>query len=317
MQQKVWEIKDPGAYLGKKKTSTRETPAPRQEKDPAAAYSRSLLFWGLGQLYNDQVVKGTVFMVAMVLAAFGAVLSAVYRHELYTFLLSRNISRSGMFLASEIILLALLLFSVSNAADAYRTAARTRRSRFRGVTSRVTPFLSSLLLPGWGQFLNGQPIKGSIFSVLAVIVGFSVFSVVLTFLVWPLLDGSDALFTVEEIFAVCLLLAPFMPLLWTFGAWDALKVSREELLKEPLWERIKAAYYRGRTQGIVRGIFPQIRGTFLLVLLLAIFVLVVMYWFPAEYYTKQLMSVQKLLGDRGFSIVPELISRLLETAGWK
>ncbi|MHB8846636.1 MAG: hypothetical protein ACYC7L_18025 [Nitrospirota bacterium] len=311
-QQKVWEIKDPGTYLRKEKTSTREL---RQEKDPAQAYSKSIVAWGLGQLYNDQVVKGAVFLVAMVLAVFGIVLGVIYRGEIYQFMLDRGMSRSSAFLALEVALFTALLFWVSNAVDAYRGAARTRKTRFRGVTSRVTPFLGSLAVPGWGQFLNGQPLKGSIFSVLAVIAGFSVLSVVLTNLAWPLLDGGDARFTVEEISTVCLFITPLAPLLWAFGAYDALKVSREELLKEPLWERIKAAYYRGRTQGFVRGIFPQIRRTAVLVLLLAIFVIVVRYWSPAEFYIGELKSMQKLLDDRGMSIVPELIGRLLEAMG--
>ena len=310
MQQKVWVIKDPEAYLGKKKTG-RATPPPQEEKDPAQAYSKSMLAWGLGQLYNDQLEKGAAFLFLMLLMFGGTVLGMIYRDEIYQFLLSHGISRSRAYLATEVLLFAALLFWVSNAIDAYRGAARTRRTRFRGVTSRVTPFLGSLLVPGWGQFLNGQPIKGSIFSVLAVIASFSVFSVVLTFLVWPLLDGGDARFTVEGISAVCLFITPLVPLLWTFSAYDALKVSHEELLKEPLGERIKAAYYRARNQGIVRGIFPQIRGTFLLVLLLAIFVIVVIYWFPAEYYLRQLRSLHKLLGDRGLSIVPALIDNLL------
>lgn len=312
-QQKVWEIKDPGTYLKKKRTSTREQ---RQEKDPAAAYSRSILAWGLGQLYNDQVIKGTVFMVAMVLAIFGMVLGIIYRDEIYQFMLGRGISRSSAFLAGEAVLFAALLFWLSNAIDAYRGAARTRRTPFRGVTSRVTPCLGSLFVPGWGQFLNGQPVKGSIFSILAVMAGFSVLSVILTYLAWPFLESGDARFTVEEISAVSLLFLPLAPLLWTFGAYDALKVSHEELLKEPLWERTKAAYYRGRTQGVVRGIFPQIRRTLILVLLLAVFVIIVTFWSPAEFYAGLLKSLRKLLDDRGFAIVPELIDRLLESAGW-
>lgn len=188
------------------------------------------------------------------------------------------------------------LFWVSNAAEAYRTAARTLKSRFPGVPSRFTPFLGSLLVPGWGQFLNGQPVKGSLFSVLAVITGFSVLSVILTFLAWPRLDAGDARFIIEGIAAVCQLLVPLAPLLWIFSAHDAYKVSREELLKEPLWERIKAAYYRGRTQGLVRGLFPQIMGTFLLVVFLVVLMIVVHYWFPAGFYAKQLSSSRRCRG---------------------
>ena len=312
--EKVWEIKNPEEYLGKKASVKRKAP-PREEKDPAAAYSRSMLAWGLGQLYNDQLVKGTVFLVSMVLMCFAVVLGIIYREELYQLLLSRGISRSRAFLAAELVLFLAILFWISNAADAYRGAARTRRTRFTGVPSRITPLLGSLAVPGWGQFLNGQPVKGSLFSVLTVVTDFSVLSVLFTFLAWPVLDAGDDRFLAEGISAACLFLVPLAPLLWTFSAYDAFKVSREELFKEPLWERIKAAYYRGRTQGWVRGVFPQIKGTFALVLFLVFFVIVVTYWFPVEFYARLLRSLQKLLIERGMTIVPELIGKALSLMG--
>jgi hypothetical protein len=40
-------------------------------------------------------------------------------------------------------------------------------------------------------------------------------------------------------------------------------------------------------------------------------VIVVHYWFPLGFYAKLLTSVQSLLRDRGMTIVPELIDRLL------
>ena len=308
--EKVWEIKDPESYLRKKPTGPR--PAPREEKDPSKAYNLSMFYWGGGQLYNDQLVKGAVFLVSQALVLAGAVLFVIYDHELLRFLRASGPPLSSMFLVGEALLFLLILFWVSNAADAYRIAARTRKTRFRGTNSRVAPFLGSLVVPGWGQFLNGQPIKGSLFSVLAVIESFSILSVAFAFLAWPLLDSGNARFVSEEIFAVCLIIAPTAPLVWTLSAYDAFKVSHDDLLKEPLWERIKAAYYRGRTQGWVRGVFPQIKGTFLLVLFLTFFVIVVYYWFPTGFYAKLLASMQALLRDRGMTIVPELIGKLLE-----
>jgi len=308
---KVWEIKDPKAYLRKKKAPTGPRPAPREQKDPARAYNLSMFYWGGGQLYNDQLKKGGIFMVLMLLMFGGTVLGIIYRVELDQFLRGLGIPRSRTFLAAEFLLFLVLLFWVSNAADAYRTAARTRKTRFPGVSSRVMPLLCSLAVPGWGQFLNGQPIKGSIFSSLAVIGSFSAFTVILTFLAWPLLDEGDARFLAEGIAAVCLVIVPFVPLLWTFSAYDALKVSNDDLLKEPLWERIKAAYYRGRTQGLVRGVFPQIKGTFILVLVLAFLMIVVHYGFPTGFYARLLASVQALLRDRGMTIIPDLIEKVL------
>lgn len=313
--EKVWEVKDPDALLRDlKKKRTTEQPL-REEKDPAGAYSRSLLVWGLGQLYNDQLGKGASFMVAMMLLAGGVVLGVIYRDEFHRFLLGRGISRASAFLAAEAALCAVLLFWTFNAADAYHAAARTRRKRFSGVPSRVTPFLGSLCFPGWGQYLNGQPLKGALFAGLTVLGSFSILSAALTFLVWPALEASDARFLIEGISAVALFAVPAVPLLWAVGCYDALAVSREELLKEPLWERLKAAYYRGRTQGWVRGVFPNIRRVFLAALILAVLVLAVSFWFPKDFYAGLLRSLQRLLAERGMTILPELITRSLEAMG--
>ena len=205
--EKVWEIKDPDVYMRKKKTPSGSRPAPAEQKDPAKAYNLSMFYWGGGQLYNDQLVKGAVFLVSLLLVIAGIVLFVIYDDELLQFLREHGISLSDAFLGGEVALFCIILFWVSNAADAYRTASRTRKKRFPGVSSRVTPFLGSLVVPGWGQFLNGQPIKGSLYSVLAVIGLFSILSVVLTFLAWPLLDASDTRFLVEGISAVCLLVS--------------------------------------------------------------------------------------------------------------
>ncbi len=310
--EKVWEIKDPDSYLSRKKV--RKGP-PVAEKDPAKAYNRSLLYWGGGQIYNDQPAKGAAFLMIMVFLFAVAVLLFTNYDQLIPVLRERGIGLSDAFLALEAALFLIILFWAFNASDAYHVARRSRQTPFRGVDSKITPLLGSLLLPGWGQFLNGQQFKGSIYTGFGVIGIFSVLSVLLTYLAWPLLDASDSRFLVESIFAVSLLIVPFVPLLHAVSAFDALKVSLDDLKKEPLWERIKAAYYRGRTQGLVRGVFPWIKGAALLVLVLTFSAIVVGYWFPKEFYTLQVTNVKRMLSERGMIIIPELLNRLLAWMG--
>ncbi len=309
MAEKVWEIKDPDTYL-RKKTRVRKG-LPVDLKNPAKACSLSLLYWGGGQLYNDQIGKGAVLLIMMVLLLVFAVLGATNFEELLKFLHESKISLSDAFLYLEGALFLVILIWIFSAGDAYHHARRSWKTPFRGVSSKVTPVLASLVLPGWGQFLNGQQIKGSIYSGLSVVGIFSVLSVVLTFLVWPLLDASDARFLAEGIFSVCVVVIPFYILFWLFSAYDALAVSLDDLKKEPFWERIKAAYYRGRTQGWVRGVFPQIKGTLLLILVLAFLAIVVSYGFPKSFYTEQLTDVKRMLSQRGMAILPGLIDRML------
>jgi len=58
-------------------------------------------------------------------------------------------------------------------------------------------------------------------------------------------------------------------------------------------------------------VFPQVKGTFLLVLFLAFFVIVVNYWFPKGYYVEQLTHLRASLAKQGMIIMPELIGRIL------
>ena len=106
--EKVWEIKDPESYLRKKPTGPR--PVPRVEKDPSKAYNLSMFYWGGGQLYNDQLVKGAVFLVTQALILAGAVLFVIYDDELLRFLRASGASLSSMFLGGEALIFCILLF---------------------------------------------------------------------------------------------------------------------------------------------------------------------------------------------------------------
>ncbi len=307
--EKVWEIKDPESYLKPRKTKRRRQA--RVEKNPARAYTLSLLWWGSGQSYNEEHGKALVLQVLLIALIVGAVVAVIYSDHLLPFLQTHNIAPSQSFLFAEILFFVLLVLWVANAGDAYRTAARSRSTRFPGTKSRVFPCLCSLLFPGWGQFLNGQPLKGAVFSALTVFALFAAVSIPATLLLWPALEASNVRTLVESIFTVAAFYAPLIPLLWLFSAYDALKVSVDELKKEPLWERIKAANNRRRTQGWVQGVFPQIRSTLLLVLCLAVLLLIISHILPARFYADLLTAVSSSLRRQGMTVLPEIIDRIV------
>jgi TM2 domain-containing membrane protein YozV len=312
--EKVWEIKNPAEYLKPRKTRSLTGPPRREEKNPARAYTLSLLIWGMGQNYNDQRGKGLLFQLSMIFFCTAVVLAVFFFDLLIRTLRSYGMSAAHAFILAEALLLCVLVFWKGVAGNAYHVAAKTRSAPFRGVQSRVSPFLCSLLIPGWGQFLNGQPVKGSIFSGLSVLGLFSLVSVPSILLVWPSLEASDARYFIEELFALAALFSLFVPFIWLFGCYDALRVSLDDLKKEPLWERIKAANNRRRTQGWVQGVFPGIKTTLLLGLFLAFAVIAVYYYFPKDYYIRLLDLTRARLAGQGMTIVPEFIVRLLSLA---
>jgi len=310
--EKVWVIETPQERLRKRRRSHEQEWGPSVEKDPAKAYTRSLIFWGWGQLYTDQLVKGTVFMSVMLLCCAGAVLGIAYADSLLPVLRSWGHSSATLLLAAEGLFFCLLIFWTYNAGDAYHAAVKTRKRPFPGVQSRVAPLLCSLLVPGWGQFLNGQAVKGSIFTGLSVLGFFALGSIPAVLLAWTSLEVSDARMIIEGIFAITVLSVPLIPVIWLFSSFDAWKVSSDDLKKEPLWERIKAANNRRRTQGWVRGVFPDIKSTAVLGFVLTACVLIItLFSFPAGYYVGWLTDIQTQLQKEGMTLVPELIRKVL------
>ncbi len=307
--EKVWEIKDPDKYLKSLKAGRPRAGVPRIERNPARAYTLSLLLWGAGQNYNEEHGKSLVFQVLLIALFVGTVVAVIFSDQLLLFLQARQIPPSRSFLFVELLFFSILVLWISNAGDAYRTAARSRSTRFPGIQSHVYPCLCSLLVPGWGQFLNGQPIKGTFFSAMSVLAFFAVVSIPVTLLFWPSLEVSDTRSIVEAVFAITVLYAPLIPFLWLLSAYDALKVSLDEFKKEPLWERIKAANNRRRASGWVRGVFPQIRSTLVLMLFLIVLSLIVSHTLPAGFYADLLGAVSTWLRRQGMVILPEIIDR--------
>ncbi len=297
--EKVWVVQDPDEERTQvRKTKLLKNEEPKPEKSPAVAYSLSMVCWGAGQLFNRRQTKGAAFMVLMFLAGSGAYLVHFYLQDLISFAAGRGISGASLFLFAEATFMGILLFGAYNAGDAYHCTRRGRTNPFPGVSSRVYPVLCSLLVPGWGQFMNGQAVKGSIFTGFSVISFFSLATLPAVFLAWPVLEPSGARFIVEALFTGSVLFAPLIPLIWLFGAYDALQVSLDDYRKEPLWERIKAANNRRRVQGWVRGVFPQIKATVALGLFLLLFAIIAYRYFPAGYYDDVFLSVQSLLKKR-------------------
>jgi len=307
MEETVWVIEDPDNYLKRK---IEEAP-PIEQKNPAVAYTLSFLLWGAGQIYNGQMLKGLLFLLLMLIFCAGSVLFIVYMKPVLHFLRYINIANAEIFIICEILFFSALIFWNYNAGNAYHKAMKMRRDPFTGVQSRVLPFLCSLFVPGWGQFLNGQARKGSIFIGFSILSLFSMVSIPLVFVFWTSLEASKARFIIEGILAITLLFAPFIPFIWLFGCSDALKVSLDDTKKESFIKRLKYVNNRRRLQGWGKGVFPHIKLTLKLGLFLVLLLVISYFYFPKEYYTSQLRNIQTRLYRQEMVIVPHLIGRVL------
>ena len=312
---KVWIIENPYELMHNRKAKRIQPEAPlHDEKDPAKAYSWSVLFWGGGQVYNNQVVKGLSFLSLMVAFYTGTMFTVLSWRGIVGFLRDHGMSVSVFLLVVLVLLLCGLIFRGLCCSNAYHLAVKTRKKRFTGTRSRVFPFLCSLLQPGWGQFLNGQPLKGSVLAGFSVVSYFSIVAVPVVLLAWKDLEPSSARFLVESIFTVAVLFLPLIPFIWIFGCYDALKVSLDGWKKEPLWARLKMANRLRRNQVWVRRVFRQIKRIFILFLFLAIFLIVVYNYFPRRFYAGELASARSWLQTQGVTLLPDLLGRLFPGA---
>ncbi len=283
------------------------------EKNPARAYTYSLLFWGAGQSYGGQRIKGVVFQACMVLLLACGGVCMLFPERLFSLLVAYGISRADAFLSGEILLFSVLMFWTFNAGDAYHAATNGRRVPFRGIDSRFFPLLCSLLIPGWGQFMNGQPVKGSMLSAFSVVGFFSLLTVPAVLALWPVLEVSESRTIIEAVFTASSLYLPLMPLIWLLSGYDAFRVSSDDAKKETLLDRLMLGLSRLRLQGWVRVLFPRVRTGILVGVVLGVLVISVnRAYAPADYLYVKLSGAQAWLHQRGLTVVPDLISRLLK-----
>ncbi|UCG79000.1 MAG: hypothetical protein JSV21_04000, partial [Nitrospirota bacterium] len=164
MQDKVWQINDPTDKTQVIKRGQRPgTKSIRRKKDPAKAVSLSLLFWGGGQIYNDQVGRGVVFLLIMTAVYAGIAIFAFSWDTIVSAMDYESLPIDYIGIIFGVVFLFSIMLWAFNANQAYHKAVRINREPYGGTGNKVLPFVCSLVIPGWGQFLNGQDKKGSVF----------------------------------------------------------------------------------------------------------------------------------------------------------
>ncbi len=323
MQDKVWVINDPSERGrpvrtartqggGRPGTTRRPVPAGK-ERNPAIAFSLSVFFWGGGQLYNRQWNSGPLLILVMInFHAFLGIGVFFWRDIARAFSMI-NITSSQALLISGLMYVCGLLIWFAGMVQAYYRTNRTRQRAFEGVEKAYLPPLASFFFPGWGQFLNGQPRKGTFYLALAL-AGFVAFpSLFVIPSLWRYLEPSTARNIIEWILVVSAGSVPFILLLWLVCFYDALRIGVDEVKRENWWRRMIYARNRIRMQGL-GSVLPQLKITFLFSLLLAIFLIVGYYFFPKEYYADRIERIHAVTMKRNMVVIPKLLERVLKSA---
>lgn len=319
MNDRVWEIESSGQSLSpSREKSSQEAPGPQRlrrppPKNPAWAFSLSLLLWGSGQAYNRQWKLGLLFPLLM--ANWALFSYTVFAHwpSLLVLLKPWQVTISQFLLGFTAFFCLGLVFWICNARQAYLKAVRTRTEPFEGLEKPALAALGSLLLPGWGQFLNGQPKKGVCFLALTA-VGFSAAALsLLITLQWPVLKAGAGGAFWEKVLAGLLASVPFFILMDVISVHDALKVSLDPYKREPLRKRFKYALNRVRIKGFGGTLIPRMELNLLLILTLAFLLTVSYSYFPKAYYLHSLSNLQVQLEKKEMTFIPRMLSQILKT----
>jgi hypothetical protein len=311
----AWEVNTPTTIrkVSSDKKNRKVLRQPRLRiKNPAVAFSLSLLIWGSGQFYNRQYKLGSFFLLCMLtFYSLGTYLLLDWEF-ISGFMRSTHISIFQTFLVCALLYISGVIVWLINADQAYRKAARTRSKPYLGIENHFIPPLCSLMIPGWGQILNGQTSKAGCFLMSAMAGLFAVPAVFMIPAIWPSLETSSQRIILEIVLAVALLLCTVFPLAWLFSIFDALRVSLEDVKKEPVRKRFQYALNRIRMYGFIRGVLPQIKLTLVLSLLLTLVFSGSLLFFPRDYYAHSLKNLQVRLAQKEMVFIPKLIGKVLD-----
>ena len=281
-----------------------------KDRNPAIAFSMSLFFWGGGQFYNRQNKLGTLLLLCMINYYILLGMAIILRWPVQILL---DINHAETLLVFLGIYFSGLCIHVLNAWQAYYKASKLRSYPFKGTRFVLCPAICSLLIPGWGQFFNGQFKKGALFQIVAL-AGFTSFpAILIIFHFWPLLETSGARIILEKIFNICIIISPVILVMWLFSIYDSVKVCLNDIKKENILRRLSRVDTRVEMDGWIEYIFPQGKRLVMLSLFLVLSLIISYNYLPRKYYVHQLDKLKTTLSKREMVITPDLINRFLQS----
>jgi TM2 domain-containing membrane protein YozV len=319
MSQKIWVIDDtpeqqvPATKTSQSTVSTVQKKNTKQ-RNPSLAYSLSFIIWGCGQFYNRQWRLGILFLIFMINFYLFMSIVVIHWQSIKSFLELIYVDFSEALLISGFFYFSGLVVWHLNAWQAYLKSKSISARSFNGIKMKLLPAVCSLLMPGWGQLLNGQTKKGLFFHVFAITGLATLPFILIIFLIWPTLEASRSRLIIEWIFSISIILLPFILIMWIFNIFDAVKVSLNNSKKVPLPIRIKYAIKKFRHHiqlyGRKNAVLPLIKRTTLIILLL-VFCVINYHSVPEKFYMQQLQNLGNRMSEQEMTVIPSIIKKLL------
>ncbi|MFI5305339.1 MAG: hypothetical protein ACHQYP_11170 [Nitrospiria bacterium] len=310
----VWKIEDPARVSSPQKEALdNDAGQDKFDRSPAVAFSLSLLIWGGGQIYNRQHALGVLFIFLMANFWIDITLAGVFWQSMITTFNGAKIYPVAL-IGCGIFYILGLIFWIFNAFQAYRHANKADAEMFQGVNSVLLPLICSFFVPGWGQFLNGQPKKGLCFLIFTLAGLISVPVLVLIPDFWSGLETFNDRLLIEKILIIAVVFLPLIIIMWVVSVYDAVKVSLDPVKKEPIGKRVEYAINRFRMNGFSRFVLPTGKRILMFSLLLGFLLILCYQYFPTKNYTDIMQNLHSRLSQKGMVFVPRLIEQILQTA---
>jgi len=318
MSKKVWVIEDESenqvaaTKIHQKNISTVHQNSTEQ-RNPSLAYSLSIIIWGCGQFYNKQWGLGVLLLLFMILFYAFIGIAVVYWEFITISFESVYVNRSETLLILSCFYLLGLVVWHFNAWQAYLRSIKMNQKASQGIKGKLLPVVCSLLMPGWGQLLNGQTKKGFIFGLLLLSSLVAIPFILFTFLLWPTLDASRSRYIIEWIFSISFILSPFLLLMWIMNIFDAAKVSIDPTKKKPL--RIRSRYvinrfrYHVQVYGWKNALIALVKRNTLVIALLILGVINFRY-VPEKFYMQELQHLGNRMSKKEMTVIPGIIKKL-------
>lgn len=200
--------------------------APRRARagSPPVAFTLSLFISGSGQLANGQTRLAAMFFLTQ---AFAVTLHWSAR-ALWPYALKIgeifSITETQIFTAAAAVDVVFIGMLAAGAAQAYHEAER-QSGRFDGVRVAAVPALASMIVPGWGQALNGQMEKAAFFLFCGLVEAYAIVLMTLSPLPRLIVESGREDLLAPDGSAVWMGTLFAIGLTWTLAVYDAMLVS--------------------------------------------------------------------------------------------
>jgi len=282
-------------------------------RDPARAASFSVFLWGGGQLYNGQRAIASWLVLLQVLLAGSLVVGGIYwPHPAGWLDLYFRLDTTGPALVALFFLWGAVGW-VWGTFQAYREAERRGREPFTGKEREGMAAFCSFVVPGWGQYMNGQPGKGATFQALALLEGLAFLTLLAVYTGFESLQRPENREMADAALLGAATALPLLALARMLSAYDAFKVARYPGLRRSIFIRMKFSWTRYRT-GMARQLpsAKQRIRALVLILLLVLADLAAIFYSPRSFYVNQAASLARHLRGKGMTQTPALLDVLRE-----